>query len=127
MTEKNLTIESFQSTRLFTDDQHYPRGIGRSGDYSIAEVNILETYGVALLELSNGQRQPQTDEEHQFIAVVCEQQPPSSKIEKAWMKYLQKTRIPKTFHTLFGKSKVATETSSESDEQDTVNADLDMD
>lgn len=94
--------ESFISPRRFIDNKNYPRGLSRHGDYTIKEAQLLEKYGNAFLELESGKRTPETDEEKQFIEVCKGNQPASTELEKVWMKYVQKTRQPKRFHTLSG-------------------------
>ena len=104
-TQKSLN-ESFLSNRRFYDDKNYPRGMSRSGDYSISEVQILETYGIALSDIANGTRAPITDDEQRFKGVCDGLYRAESKIEKAWLKYQNKVLTPKQFHTLFGTRKV---------------------
>ncbi|MFC0179282.1 DUF413 domain-containing protein [Thorsellia kenyensis] len=94
--------DSFTSPRRFTDNKNYPRGLSRHGDYTIKEAQLLEKYGNALLELESGSRKPETTEEKQFVAVCEGKQAAVTDIEKVWMKYIQKTRQPKRFHTLSG-------------------------
>lgn len=126
MTTTNLMSESFQTTRKFYDDKNYPRGMSRSGDYSIKEVFILETYGTALTELASGKRAPVTPEEQQFQDVCQEQLAPNTDIEKAWVKYQQKVLTPKHFYTLFGSSKVKNDADND-DDDNTEALDLDDD
>jgi uncharacterized protein YifE (UPF0438 family) len=114
--------KSFSVTRKFYDDKNYPRGMSRSGDYSVTEVTILETYGIALLEISSGKRQPTTEEEINFKAVCSNEQNADTAIEKAWMKYQNKVLTPKQFHTLFGNTRTAVD-----DAETTQNAELDLD
>ena len=121
MTINDISKDSFVSNRKFYDDKNYPRGMSRSGDYTLAEVNIIEKYGIALTELTNGKRQPATSDEERFMKVIKEGAQPSNAIEKAWMKYQNKTMCAKQFHTLFGSSKV------ESDTADAEPVDLDID
>ena len=106
MTTKDLIKESFQTSRKFYDDKNYPRGMNRSGDYSLSEVNILEKYGIALSAIASGAAEPKTEEEIQFKAVCDNEIAPTTAIEKAWLKYQNKILTPKQFHTLFGRSKV---------------------
>ena len=106
MSTQNHLQESFLTNRRFYDDKNYPRGINRSGDYSISEVQILEKHGVALLEIANGKREAVTDEEKQFKAVCDGERAAQTKIEKTWLKYQNKVLSPKQFHTLFGSRKV---------------------
>lgn len=124
MAELIVNPNSFKSNRPFYDDRHYPRGISRSGDYSMSEVKILEQYGVVLLALSDGSQEAITDEERRFVSVVQGQQEAETKIEKAWLKYLSKTRQPKKFHTLFGSSKVASSDNDADDDSESDNDDI---
>ncbi len=122
MTTINISKESFQTNRKYYDDKNYPRGFSRSGDFTLAEGQILEAHGIALQELMNGTRKPVTDEEAQFIAVCEGNADALSKVEKAWKKYQNKVLSPKHFHTLFGRTKVdAEDTGPDSD------IDLDLD
>ena len=125
MTTKDLIKESFQTSRKFYDDKNYPRGMSRSGDYSIAEVTILEKYGVALSAIASGTVEAVTDEERQFKAVCQGELAPATAIEKAWLKYQNKILSPKQFHTLFGRNKVDTsdvdsDSDSDSDSDDNI-------
>lgn len=101
-----LNKDSFKASRKFYDDKNYPRGMSRSGDYSINEVTILEKYGTALSELSSGNRAPITAEEEHFVGVCNGELNAETAIEKTWLKYQNKILTPKQFHTLFGRSKV---------------------
>jgi len=116
MSTANNSLESFQTNRKFYDDKNYPRGLNRSGDYSLKEVAIIENYGVAFLELSSGNRAPVTDAEEQFIKVCQGDILPTTAEEKAWVKYHNKILTPKQFHTLFGRSKVAVNDDIDTDE-----------
>jgi len=121
MSTTNISKDSFKANRKFYDDKNYPRGMGRSGDFTLAEVQILESFGVALKELSEGSRVPINDEEQRFVNVCQEGLAPETKIEKAWLKYQNKVLCPKQFHTLFGRTKV------EASEDDTPTEQLDLD
>ena len=106
MNTTNNSLNSFLTNRKFYDDINYPRGINRSGDFSIKEVSLLENHGVAFLELSTGKRKPENDVEIQFVQVCQEGLPPSTLEEKTWIKYQNKILTPKQFHTLFGRNKI---------------------
>lgn len=109
MTNTLNVIRSFTSTKKFYDDINYPRGLSRSGDYSLKEVNIIENYGIALRELSSGVRQPITKEEQDFVKVCSGELQATSDIEKAWRKYQKNILSPKQFHTLFSSTKLPIE------------------
>jgi len=84
--------------------------MSRSGDYTLAEVQLLEQYGVALSELASGKRSPINEQEQHFVDVCAGKAEPTYKIEKVWMKYQNKVLTPKQFHTLFGKAKISSDT-----------------
>lgn len=106
MTTTSTPKDSFKASRKFYDDRNYPRGMSRSGDYTLSEVQILENHGVALQELATAKREPLNDEEQRFVDVCQGSLLPESKVEKAWLKYQNKVLTPKQFHTLFGRTKV---------------------
>ncbi|WP_281555912.1 DUF413 domain-containing protein [Thalassomonas sp. RHCl1] len=109
MNTTEINQDSFKSNRKFYDDRNYPRGMSRSGDYTLAEVQLLEQYGVALSELSSGKRSPINEQEQHFVEVCEGKAEPEHKIEKTWLKYQNKVLTPKQFHTLFGKAKIASD------------------
>ncbi|PKI16581.1 DUF413 domain-containing protein [Colwellia sp. 12G3] len=115
----NVTIskDSFKSVRRFYDDKNYPKGISRSGDFTLNETHILEEYGVALKELSIGLRIPITDDEQHFVDVCHGRAEIESVIEKTWVKYNDKVLTPKQFHTLFGQTKISTYEEEEEEEE----------
>ncbi|MBU2870776.1 DUF413 domain-containing protein [Colwellia sp. E2M01] len=119
MTNLKELPTSFSTDRMFYDDKNYPRGLAKSGDFSLSESKIMEQYGVALKALAEQSRAPMTDEEMQFVEVCVNQLEPVTPIEKAWVKYQNKTLTPKHFHTLFGRSKVESEDDDEGDPDDT--------
>ena len=43
---------NFESKRPFIDHKTFPRGIHRSGEFTINEAKILEAHGVAMQEIS---------------------------------------------------------------------------
>lgn len=114
----NNYLNIFLTNQKFYDDINYPRGINRSGDYSIKEVSLLENYGVAFLELSTGKRKPENDVEIQFLQVCQGDVLPSTLEEKTWIKYQNKILTPKQFHTLFGRNKLVENVSTEPEDID---------
>lgn len=91
----------------------FRRGFAKSGDFTIAEEDILIRYGDTLSLLESGELRPETELEQQFLQVLALEKAPESKIEKAWMKYVHLARDRKKFHTLNSKKSIA---DSESDD-----------
>ncbi|TMO71982.1 hypothetical protein CWC16_16280 [Pseudoalteromonas sp. S3776] len=103
----SLLRQAFVSQRQFYDDQNFPRGFSRSGNFTLLEASILEQHGVVLKGLYNKTLAPQNTLQAQFVDVVCGNKEPTNPIEKAWVKYLKLTTCKTKFHTLFGRSKMS--------------------
>lgn len=97
--------QAFAGQRQFYDDQNFPRGFSRSGNFTLLEASILEQHGVTLKGLYNKTLEPQNEIQEQFMAVVTGNQQATNAIERAWIKYLKLTTCKTKFHTLFGRSK----------------------
>ncbi|WP_372760982.1 DUF413 domain-containing protein [Pseudoalteromonas sp.] len=106
----SLLRQAFVSQRQFFDDQNFPRGFSRSGNFTLLEASILEQHGVVLKGLHNKTLAPQNEQQQQFVAVVSGAQEPTNAIERAWVKYLKLTTCKAKFHTLFGRSKISSPT-----------------
>lgn len=103
-----MTAMGFRScSKRFLDNQNYPRGFRKCGDYSIAEADILTTLGTVLVGLSKGELAPETEEEKRFLLVLKGDKLPESKVEKTWLKYCKLTNSPRRFYTVFSKCKGA--------------------
>lgn len=89
-------MADFVKEKKFYDDNNYPHGFSRSGDYTIRESEALENYGTRLGLLASEQVEPANKVEEHFVAAI--QNPPArdvdlgsledlSFIEKTWFKY----------------------------------------
>lgn len=94
-----MTTMSFVSDKRFNDFQHFPRGLRRSGEFTVAEANALEQYGQAMLELFQGKRQPADEVEAAFVERVQAGDAANNPHAKVWMKYL-KVIGPRRVHRL---------------------------
>lgn len=56
------------------------------------ELAILEQYGRWMMALMLGEIQPETGQQKQFLDVCYEKHPPTTKFEKAWMKYVARKK-----------------------------------
>lgn len=91
--------------KRFYDNTKFPRGFAKSGDFTLAEEEILTFYGETMLGLENGQLDPENSEEKHFIKVLDNPGKAKTKLERTWLKYAQLARGRKRFHTLNGSSK----------------------
>lgn len=64
--------QSFKSEKSFNDFVHFPRGIRRSGHFSVRESAVLENDGEAMTAIYNGERKPATSEEKEFLKELKE-------------------------------------------------------
>ncbi|MGR5175767.1 DUF413 domain-containing protein [Vibrio mediterranei] len=94
-----------QGNVRFYDNVKFPRGFAKSGDFTLAEEEILTFYGKTLLGLESGELEATNDEEKRLIKVTQMELAPESKIEKTWFKYISLARGRKKFHTLNGRNK----------------------
>lgn len=86
--------------RRFYDDKAFPRGFGKSGNFTIIEDDILSSYGQTLLALELGDLTPINAEEKHFLKVIKNPGKAKSKLEQTWLKYISLARGKKTFYTL---------------------------
>ncbi|MBP0600951.1 MULTISPECIES: DUF413 domain-containing protein [Aeromonas] len=90
---------SFESDKRFNDFKHFPRGLRRSGEFTVAEADSLEKYGTVMLALYQGNLAPRDDVESAFIEQVKSGAAGSNPHAKVWFKYL-KVIGPKRVHRL---------------------------
>ena len=91
--------------KRFYDNTKFPRGFAKSGDFTLAEEEILSLYGDTMLGLENGDLSPENAEEKHFVKVIENPGKAKTKLERVWLKYVQLARGRKRFHTLNGRSK----------------------
>jgi uncharacterized protein len=90
---------SFESEKRFNDLQHFPRGIRRSGNFTVSESDLLERHGHAMMELYQGKRLPQDDVETAFVERVAAGDAAGNPFAKVWLKYI-KVIGPRRVHRL---------------------------
>ncbi|MBA5761336.1 DUF413 domain-containing protein [Vibrio sp. 404] len=91
--------------KRFYDNTKFPRGFAKSGDFTLAEEEILTIFGDTMLGLENGELSPQNAEEKHFVKVIENPGKAKTKLERVWLKYVQLARGRKRFHTLNGRNK----------------------
>ncbi len=91
--------------KRFYDNVKFPRGFAKSGDFTLAEEELLTLYGDTMQGLETGDLQPENAEEKHFTKVLENPGKAKSKLERTWLKYIQLARGRKRFHTLNGRSK----------------------
>lgn len=89
----------------FRDVKAFPYGFRKSGDFSLAEADFLTQYGLSVIELEQGTRLPETEDEKHLLDVLAGQDLPKHVGERAWLKYIRLSRHRRAFHTLNGARK----------------------
>ncbi|WP_394245609.1 DUF413 domain-containing protein [Vibrio astriarenae] len=88
--------------KRFYDNIKFPRGFAKSGDFTLAEEELLIQFGDTMLALELGELTPDNSEEKHFMKVLANPLKAKSKLERTWLKYTQLARGRKRFHTLNG-------------------------
>ncbi len=102
-------IQFRHGKKRFYDNVKFPRGFAKSGDFTLAEEEILTIYGDTMLGLENKEIAPENAEEKHFLKALEHPTKAKTKLERTWLKYIQLARGRKRFHTLNGRSKPDTE------------------
>lgn len=97
-----MKTEIRKGVSQFYDDANFPRGFNRSGEFSVAESNILTDYGLTLKKLADGSLMPENPEEKQFADVCAQKLEAETQVERAWQKYISLTTTPKKFQSIYG-------------------------
>lgn len=82
-----MNIEGFEISAPYNDRKHFPYGFHRSGEFTIAQADIIVNYGKILSQLEQGNKNAETIEEKNFVAVCKGEKVPESPIESTWYKY----------------------------------------
>lgn len=85
---------AFESGKTFFDNKHYPRGFGRSGDFTLKEAELLSRCGVTMQQLTLDKVAPKGKVQKQFLAVLKGERAAETTLEKVWSRYLDKTTRP---------------------------------
>jgi len=97
----NGNSNSFHSTKRFYDDDNFPKGFKRCGDFTNKEADLLELHGQAMKNLSDGSQLPCNVDEDQFVQVVQGLVPAKTPMELLWSKYCRLAK-GKPFYAVVG-------------------------
>ncbi len=100
MLQHDDEAESFKTERKFFDDEHFPYGFDRSGEFSSSQVALLERHGHAYRALATGERQPVTEQESQFVLLCNGAKEPQNVHEKVWKRYSEICNKALVFHSV---------------------------
>ena len=102
----------------FYDNNKFRRGFAKSGDFTLAEEEILIRYGATMNQLEQGEIAPESVVEQHFLLVMQDERQAETKLEKAWVKYIHLARDRRRFHTLNAKKPVEAEANRDDDDDD---------
>jgi uncharacterized protein YifE (UPF0438 family) len=98
-----ILVHGFIAEAPFYDDAHFSRGFSKSGNFSIAEAELLTQVGKRLFMLEEGFRSPENTVEEQFLqwckAQIEGELEGQNRVELLWQKYKKLTKF-KPFHSL---------------------------
>lgn len=114
---------SFQAERKFWDDEHFPYGFSRSGDFTLEQAALLEQCGHAYRALANGEREPSSQEEKDFVAFCRGVKEASSGHEKAWKRYQEKVNFGTHRYLLASTPKSVSDSAIDLDDSDSLEDD----
>lgn len=100
MTQVHTQAPGFTAPRKFFDDDNFPYGFRRSGEFTPRQAELLERHGLALKALASGKQAPATQEEADFVACCRGERLPETELEKAWTRYTRVCQTDKGFYTL---------------------------
>jgi uncharacterized protein YifE (UPF0438 family) len=86
---------SFLTDRQFNPRQYFPYGIGRSGEFTCEQAELLMNHGHAYQALADGSREPVTEEEARFVAACRNERPVETAHERAWSLFCAKISRPR--------------------------------
>nr|WP_159063801.1 DUF413 domain-containing protein [Thaumasiovibrio occultus] len=89
-----------RSEGLFFDPKFFPRGFGKSGNFTIAEAQRLEMFGIRMRRLASGEVSPEDAEEQAFLAQINGEEAITTPEAQVWMKYMRLTTQRKQSFTL---------------------------
>ena len=105
--------KAFACDQRFYNDEKFPRGFSRSGQFTLLESEILQEHGRLLKALQEKTQAPENDTQSHFVAATNGESEPINHIEKTWIKYLKLTTSKTRFFTLFGRKRSVSEPEAE--------------
>ena len=111
-------INGFLPANNFYDDANFPRGFKRTGDFTIAEADLLTNVGSRLFALEQAISKPENQVEENFVNMCQMNHEGKTEIEKLWQKYKRLT-VRRPFYSLNGVRRVIKTEETENDEFET--------
>lgn len=94
-------VSEWRNFGVFYDNDRYPRGFGKHGDFTIKQATALHDFGLTMQMLASGELQPQSEAEQRFVKVCKGELEAESFLEKTWMIYQKKVTNVQSFFSPF--------------------------
>ena len=94
----NTIMTSFATNRKFYDDDHFPYGFDRSGEFTCRQATLLTERGYAYQELAAGRRKALTEQEKSFVRYCLGDKCAETEDEAVWGRYVALTRQIRRFY-----------------------------
>lgn len=85
---QTMIYDSFISSQSFSDAEHFPYGIKKNYNFTQMEADVLTRCGFKMMQLINGNLEPENEDQTRLIQVVKGQIKPLYHIEFVFLKYL---------------------------------------
>ena len=82
-----MDIRGFEAGCQFYDVKHFPVGFSRSGDFTLQQAELLQSYGHTLVEIESGEKKAKNREQKHFLSVCQGKKIAESSLERTWLKY----------------------------------------
>lgn len=93
-------MDSFSSNKRYFDDENFPYGFERSGEFTSTQAVLLTNHGRVYKALANGDQQPADQDEKNFVKFCKGQREAETQHEKAWKKYVEACGRAMEYHSV---------------------------
>ncbi|WP_421866462.1 DUF413 domain-containing protein [Motiliproteus sp.] len=100
MYQQTAFATSFASSRKFHDNENFPHGLDRCGEFTCKQSDLLTQRGHAYLALSTGERKPKTSAENQFVTFSQGRKKPETEDERVWDRYCRLVNQAKNYYSV---------------------------
>ena len=100
MAHEDVDTVSFKTDRNFYDDEHFPYGFDRSGEFTLNQAQLLTKHGHAYKALAFSEREPVTEVEREFVDFCRSRKKAESIHEKTWKRYTDNCNTSSIYHSV---------------------------
>lgn len=93
-------MSDFCSNKRFFDDENFPYGFERSGEFTSAQAKLLTDHGLAYKALLLKAKEPVSEEEKRFVMFCDGFRDAETVHEKTWKKYMDACGRVMEYHSV---------------------------